>query len=209
MDFFCNDSVYAFNINMRIMHFVFSYCLKLLLFTFTTLPSRNIKNPRAYCLLLFSLMLTTTDNTATLASHYKLNLLDDMERLNEDNEETKEALVASFKSGDWGGKSSSQSQIWYKTIPCIYQNRPQIWYTTFPKKQSANNIRLQHANHDCIRALLDSEKIRTFMNGDIIDYTMTCLKFRQTKKFIKDRSFRHPRKDKAAQALKPGKGESS
>jgi hypothetical protein len=45
-------------------------------------------------------MLTTTDNTATLASHYKLNLLDDMERLNEDNEETKEALVASFKSGD-------------------------------------------------------------------------------------------------------------
>jgi len=34
------------------MHFVFSYCLKLLLFTFTTLPSRNINNPRAYCLFL-------------------------------------------------------------------------------------------------------------------------------------------------------------
>lgn len=97
MDFFCNDSVYAFNINMRIMHFVFSYCLKLLLFTFTTLPSRNIKNPRTYCLLLFGLMLTTTDNTATLASHYKLNLLDDRERLNEDNEEKKVALVESFK----------------------------------------------------------------------------------------------------------------
>ena len=42
-------------------------------------------------------MLTTTDNTATLASHYKLNLLDDRERLNEDNEETKVALVESFK----------------------------------------------------------------------------------------------------------------
>lgn len=91
------NSVYAFNINMRIMHFVFSYCLNCFFFTFTTLPSRNIKNPRAYCLLLFSLMLTTTDNTATLASHYKLNLLDDRERLNEDNEEKKVALVESFK----------------------------------------------------------------------------------------------------------------
>ena len=97
MDFFCNDSVYAFNINMRIMHFCLLLLPKLLLFTFTTLPSRNIKNPRAYCLLLFGLMLTTTDNTATLPSHYKLNLLNDRERLNEDNEETKEALVASFK----------------------------------------------------------------------------------------------------------------
>lgn len=46
---------------------------------------------------IFGLMLTTTDNTATLASHYKLNLLDDRERLNENNEESEEALVASFK----------------------------------------------------------------------------------------------------------------
>jgi len=164
MDFFCNDSVYAFNINMRIMHFVFSYCLKLLLFTFTTLPSRNIKNPRAYCLLLFGLMLTTTDNTATLPSHYKLNLLNDRERLNEDNEETKEALVASFKHQGIKEEKALYSHR-YDTrqfLAFIKPTTDMIHYISRNKK-SANNIRLQHAYHYCIRALLDSAKIRIFM----------------------------------------------
>lgn len=82
---------------MRIMHVVYSYCLDLL-------PGKSKTFE------IFGLMLT--DNTATLASHYKLNLLDDRQRLNEDNEESEEALVANFKhQGIEEAKALLQQQI--------------------------------------------------------------------------------------------------
>ena len=75
--FFVMNSVYAFNINMRIM-----ICL-LLLPQIVSFYFHNTCLARIKYFELFGLMLTTTDNMAPLASHYKLNLLDDRERLHD------------------------------------------------------------------------------------------------------------------------------